>query len=498
MKQACLPINKIRCISGAGQQHGSILFSSKAESILQNLERESSLVSQLSPAAFSYKLSPNWQDSSTQTECVAIEDRVGGPDKLSELTGSKAHHRFTGSQIMKIRKESEDVYRDTSRISLVSSFLCSLFLGRIAPIDSADICGGNFWDIKEERYIDDILDLISGGNAEGLRHKLGPVCMDGSTKLGSVSVYHQLRHGFSPACQVIPFTGDNPATILALPLPDRNAMISLGTSTTMLLSTPHYVTSPAYHVFAHPTTKGHFMAMLCYKNGSLAREYIRDSINVKYGGDFEDWSKFNDLAVASKKSRPGEPLRLGFYYPQPEIIPQTSAGTWYFSINRNNAPTPIRANDWHSPDDDARAILESQALDIRMRSQSFFEPTITDPSDSRKQADRIYVVGGASRNTAVVQTLGEVLGGQDGVYRQLTGSSNACAIGAANKAAWATLRKPEQGFEEFVKDSWNEEECIQKVDKGYRNGVWEGYGEFLDGVRHAEDMITSSTGKLAT
>lgn len=502
MKDDDLPLDKIRGISGSGQQHGSIYWSSKADSIFESISDSKSLVDQFSPDAFSYELSPNWQDASTQAECDEIEASVDGPEELARITGSKAHHRFTGPQIMRLRKSAPEIYNKTSRISLVSSFLCSLFLGKIAPIDPSDICGGNFWDIKKETFVDKTLDCISGGNAAELRKKLGDVCMDGAAQLGSVSSYFQTKYGFAVDCQVMPFTGDNPATILALPLLERNAMISLGTSTTMLLSTPHYVTSPAYHMFAHPTTEGYHMAMLCYKNGSLAREYIRDSINQstqQNNSENDDWEPFNNLATkAGPPSRTHPHRKLGFYFPLPEIIPQTEAGTWRFLIDSAGSPKlcdPEKDHEdgkkWNLPTDDARAILDSQFLDIRMRSQAFFNPECHDAVDISKQPSRTYVVGGASKNPAIADVLSQVLGSEEGVFRQLTGSSNACALGGANKAAWAILRKQGQTFEQFFTERWDESQWVEKIRDGYEAGTWEEYGHMLGAVKAAEDMIVS-------
>lgn len=496
MRQNKLPLDKIRGISGSGQQHGSIYWSEDGDKLLGALSPNKSLVDQLNPKAFAHALSPNWQDASTQEECDQIEQSVGGPDRLAEITGSKAHHRFTGPQIMRVRKRQPEVYARTKSISLVSSFLCSLLLGRIAPIDPSDICGGNFWDIREERFDETLLNCISGGEAATLREKLGVVCMDGSTVLGSVAPYYQQKYGFSTGCRVVPFTGDNPATILALPLLERNAMISLGTSTTMLLSTPHYVPSPAYHLFAHPTTPGFHMAMLCYKNGSLAREYIRNAVNKTYGtSEAESWEEFNEVAIrTATPNRSQAQRKLGFYFPLPEIIPQTESGTWRFLVGPDNKPRPYIAQEeddqiWKVPEDDCRAILDSQFLDIRMRSQPFFSPEVSDANNLLKQASRIYVVGGASKNPAVIKVAEEVLGSEDGIYRQLEGSSNACALGGANKAAWAILKRTGQSFEDFVGEHWNEEEAIEKLGEGYQKGVWEEYGSLLGAVEEAENLI---------
>lgn len=94
-----LDFSKIRGISGAGMQHGTVFWSQDAENILSGLDAGKSLVEQLEPwskgerkGAFSHPFSPNWQDASTQSQCEAFDKRLGGPEKLAQNTGSKAHH----------------------------------------------------------------------------------------------------------------------------------------------------------------------------------------------------------------------------------------------------------------------------------------------------------------------------------------------------------------------------------------------------------------------
>lgn len=91
LKQKGTPFARIRGISGAGQQHGSVYWSSKGEQMLGNLKPAETLVGQLSEA-FAHPYSPNWQDASTQKECDAFDAALGSEEKLAEVTGSKAHH----------------------------------------------------------------------------------------------------------------------------------------------------------------------------------------------------------------------------------------------------------------------------------------------------------------------------------------------------------------------------------------------------------------------
>jgi xylulokinase len=81
-------------------------------------------------------------------------------------------------------------------VSLASSFLASLFLGKIAPIDISDVCGMNLWDIPNQEWSIKLLEIV-GGDAMDLMLKLGRVELNGGAHLGNIHSYFTLRYGFS-------------------------------------------------------------------------------------------------------------------------------------------------------------------------------------------------------------------------------------------------------------------------------------------------------------
>ncbi|KFY28335.1 hypothetical protein V493_02979 [Pseudogymnoascus sp. VKM F-4281 (FW-2241)] len=485
LREAGAPLDRIRGISGAGQQHGSVFWNKSGEETLSKLDAKNTLVEQLK-GGFSCETSPNWQDASTQNECDAFDKALGTEEELAKVTGSKAHHRFTGPQIMKFKKNNPDVYEKTTKISLVSSFLASVFLGSVAPIDISDVCGMNLWNIAEGAWDWRLLSLAGGSKEEGekLRRKLGDVRSDGGGSMGAISDYYVQRYGFSKECQIAPFTGDNPSTILSLPLRAGDAMVSLGTSTTFLMSTPHFVADPAVHFFNHPTTSGLYMFMLCYKNGGLAREKTRDSLAKPTDGNV--WSTFEKTVLETPplgKKTPQDPAKLGLYFPLPEIVPNVRAGTWRFSL-ANGALTES-AEGWKIPEDDARTIVESQVLSLRLRSKNL---VVSPDNVLPAQPKRIYLVGGGSLSPAIARVVGDVLGGAEGVYKLDVGG-NACALGGAYKAVWAVERKGVETFEDLIGARWNESEAVEKVDIGYRPDVWKAYDEVLPAFEEAEKQV---------
>ena len=345
----------------------------------------------------------------------------------------------------------------------------------------------NLWDIKAGTWNEKLMSLISGPEkTSDLKEKLGDVPEDGGGSFGVISDYFVQRYGFNASCSIAPFTGDNPATILALPLRPLDAIVSLGTSTTFLMSTPKYKPDPAVHFFNHPTTAGLYMFMLCYKNGGLARERIRDTVNKD--PSTTGWDEFDKIALTSPalgQLDDNHPMKMGLYFPRPEIVPNVRAGEWIYTYDPTTHTLTDTQHGWTRPHDDARAIIESQLLSLRLRSRALVEsPSPHLPPQPR----RIYLVGGGSRNKAIAQIAGEVLGGSEGVYR-LDFGENACALGAACKAVWAAERKEGQAFEDLIGERWHEDEFVEKIAEGYQQGVWERYGVAVEGFGAMERMV---------
>ncbi|KAK2865002.1 hypothetical protein FQN49_004010 [Arthroderma sp. PD_2] len=486
LKKQGLDFSLVRGISGAGQQHGSVYWNDSVEERLGSLDKEKSLEDQLQ-LALSHPHSPNWQDASTQKECDEFDAFLGDEEALAK--------RFTGPQILRFQRKYPDAYRKTSRISLVSSFLASVFLGRVAPFDISDVCGMNLWDISTNQWNERLLKLCAGElGPEELRKKLGDVPHDGGHELGKVSNYFVERYSFHPDCVITPSTGDNPATILALPLRPLDAMVSLGTSTTFLMSTPQYKPDPSTHFFNHPTTPGLYMFMLCYKNGGLAREQVRDAINQKSETKepSNPWSNFDKVLLETPpvgQKADSNPMKMGLFFPRPEIVPNLRDGEWHFNYKPSNGEDPTETDEgWNHPWDDARAIVESQFLSLRLRSKEL----VHSPSDGvPPQPRRIYLVGGGSRNAAIAKVAGEVLGGIEGVYKLDVGE-NACALGAAYKAVWALERSPGQTFEELIGQRWKEEEFVEKIADGYQPAIFEKYGQAVHGFEKMEKQVLKS------
>jgi xylulokinase len=183
-----------------------------------------------------------------------------------------------------------------------------------------------------------------------------------------------------------------------------NVVISLGTSDTFFAAMPGPKTDPDGfgHVFGNPA--GGFMSLICFRNGSLAREALRDQLGL-------DWSAFERPAIAATDDSAGKNLMLPFY--GPEITPRHDF----------TGPVLKGSPEFESAADPAlqvRALLEGQFLNMRLHSRWMGVDT-----------KLIRLTGGASRNDGIAQMVADVF--QAPVER--FDVSNSAALGAALVAA---------------------------------------------------------------
>lgn len=250
-------LSTVVAIGGSAQQHGSVYWSRSGIDTLHNLNPNKFLHMQLDDSAFVVNRTPIWMDGSTEQQCLEMEMAIGGRSEMVSITGSKCYARFTGPQIRKIYQQSSHAYEDTARISLVSSFLASIFIGNVAPIDYADASGMNLFDINRKCWSRECLNAC----APDLEERLGtPVPTN--TILGNLCDFFVQRFGMSPECKIASFTGDNPSVLSGMLISQDWLIISLGTSDTLMMNLEKPTMLEEGHVLCHPCNDHQFMGLL--------------------------------------------------------------------------------------------------------------------------------------------------------------------------------------------------------------------------------------------
>lgn len=418
MKRAGFDFAGVRALSGSGQQHGSVFWRTGASETLKHLDPDQNL-EQLLQDSFSVSDSPVWMDSSSRKQCSDLEAAAGGAERLAEITGSRGYERFTGNQIAKLRQTRPDQFMDTERISLVSSFAASLFLGGYAAIDYSDGSGMNLLDIRTRNWSQICLEAT----APHLDQLLGAP-LPSTSVLGSVSSYFVHRYGFSESCSVVSFTGDNPASLAGMRLQPGDIAVSLGTSDTVFLWIQNPRPALEGHVFCSPLDQEAFMALLCFKNGSLTRERVR---NECAGGS---WEGFSALLRDTPLGNNGN---IGFYFDTMEITPP-AVGVHRFDSDDSEVSS-------FRPQVEVRALVEGQFLSRRLHAERL--------GYSILPGTRVLATGGASSNKEILQVLSDVFNAP--VYT-IDLSDSAC-LGSAYRALHGLVADSGVSFLDVVKNA---------------------------------------------
>ncbi|HUR21826.1 MAG TPA: FGGY family carbohydrate kinase [Vicinamibacterales bacterium] len=368
-----LDLTRLCAISGSAQQHGSVYL--KADGTL------------------SRDVAPIWMDSSTRDECDEITAALGGPDVLARRTGSRAFQRFTGPQIRKFFETDPHGYAITSRIHLVSSYLASQLIASDAPLDPGDGSGMNLMDLATQDWWPDAVEAT----APGLLSRL-PRIVPSDSVIGVLAPVWQSRFGFPPS-RVVAWTGDNSSSLVGTGLVEGGSrVVSLGTSDTIcgLMLDPRVEGARGGHIFGAPT--GDFMGITVFKNGSLARERVRDAFGL-------DWAGFS---AALRSRPPGNRGALMFPWFDPEITPDVTVP----GIHRVDLDSDDQAGN-------VRAVVEGQMMAMANHSQWM-------GADIKV----IHATGGAAANRDVLQIMADVFDAE--VYQ--FGVGNSACLGAALRA----------------------------------------------------------------
>lgn len=224
--------------------------------------------------------------------------------------------------------------------------------------------------------------------------------------MGKASAYLVRRYGFSPETDVVIGTGDNPSSLAGLGLvgdTSRHA-VSLGTSDTYFgyLSKLGKSRTLEGHIFG--AADGGFMFLLCFKNGSLAREAVKHQYRLS-------WEDFSEILLTTP---PGNEGRIMLPYFLPEITPRVLAP----AVRRFGG---LKNDD---AEGNVRAVAEAQIMSMFLHSRGF-----------GGKAEVILVTAGGSENRGLLQVIADIFNGEVRAFEV----KDSAALGAAIRAARACL-----------------------------------------------------------
>eukprot|EP00182_Erythrolobus_australicus_P002673 CAMPEP_0185841786 /NCGR_PEP_ID=MMETSP1353-20130828/18075_1 /TAXON_ID=1077150 /ORGANISM="Erythrolobus australicus, Strain CCMP3124" /LENGTH=600 /DNA_ID=CAMNT_0028541275 /DNA_START=22 /DNA_END=1824 /DNA_ORIENTATION=+ len=442
-------------VSTSGQQHGAVYlshtFASALSAAAENSLGDSPLHEALRHAsALALEDAHVWLDASTSEECRAIEERIGGAQTLANLAGSRAYERYTGPQIARRLKYRSVEMEECDHIVLISAFISSLLIGKPAPVDVADGSGMLLMPINADPpqwsplLADAVLYAGGQGSAASIEEperlqavnafirKLGAPPVPSYTVLGNIAPMWTTRFGISRDCRVVAASGDNPNSVAGLLLRPGELAVSLGTSDTAFCLLPDDAGCEprvSAHVYRSPLTRCGYLPLVCYSNGSLARERVK--------GPEHSWA---DFEAAVGRTTPALNGFFAVFCFVPEIAPRVPAHSERepLVIDANTREVSsltalVKAQRPDAGDVDGswelmcRAVVEYRAIAVRLHTEQL---GLAKPS-------RIVLTGGGARSKSIAQVFADVF--QASVFCAETSSAsgdehNSAAIGAALRA----------------------------------------------------------------
>lgn len=389
-----LAMQRIAAIGGASQQHGTVYLNEHFELALHALSNGADVaLADRFRDTLARPTAPIWMDSSTTQECHELTTHFGS--RLQSDTGSPAIERFSAAQIRKFARHHPDLYLRTTHLHLVSSFLCSILCGTNAPIDRGDGAGMNLLNLKTDTWDAEIAEFA----ATGLLNKLPPLAPT-NRYAGHLAPYFG-RYGLRPGIPIALWSGDNPASLVGTGAwQSGRAVVSLGTSDTFFAALDTFKTDPNGHGHLFGNPAGGCMTLTCFKNGSLARDRVRQLLK-------QDWHFFDQTAF--ELTPPGNDCQLALPWFEAEITPPKHQPGLRANFDFPHA----------KPATCVRAVVEAQALAMRAHSRWIGDFKV------------LRVTGGAAKSVGICQTLADVFQ----AHVELVAVADSAALGGAKLAA---------------------------------------------------------------
>ena len=214
---------RVRGIGVSGQMHGATLLDDKQQV--------------LRPAIL-------WNDTRSFAECTELEAAV---PEAQAITGNLVMPGFTAPKLAWLRKHEPAEFRRVAHVLLPKDYLVWHLSGEIVS-EMSDAAGTAWLDVARRDWSDRML------HATGLTRAQMPRLLEGSQAAGSLRDALRQRWGIEQPVVVAAGAGDNAAAGVGVgAVNPGQALVSLGSSGVILVTTDRFAPNPAQavHAFCH-------------------------------------------------------------------------------------------------------------------------------------------------------------------------------------------------------------------------------------------------------
>ncbi len=366
-----------------------------------------------------------WNDTSTEMQCKTLIERLGGEQKVIELTGNNILAGYTVPKVLWLKENEPENYEELHTILLPHDYI-NFYLTGEKSVEAGDSSGTAFFDVRNRTWSNEVLRAVD--DERDLKECLAPI-IESHQPAGLVRRKVLEKLGFPAGSKVLVSSGGGDNMMAAIGTGNTKkgvVTVSLGTSGTIYAYSDFPVVDPQGEFAAFCDSTGGWMPLACTMNVTVATELVKRLFALNN----EELEDLVDRAPLGAGGLILVPYFVG------ERTPNVPSGTGvYFGINE------FTLRDEHL----ARSAMEGVTLGMRyglerMRSEGI---STTD----------IRLTGGGSKSAVWRQIAADVFNAPT-VTMEI---EEAASFGAAIQAMWCFAnesgekRKISELTDQFVK-----------------------------------------------
>ena len=252
LSEAGLSGEAVSAVGLTGQMHGLVMLD-KADQVLR-------------PAIL-------WNDQRTGAQCAEITEKVGGLDRLLQLTGNQVLPGFTAPKIVWVRENEPGVYERATHILLPKDYVRFCLTGEYAT-EVSDASGMSLLDVAHRRWSKEMLQALD------IPEAWLPTCTESDQVSGRISASAAQATGLKAGTPVVGGGGDQAAQAVGSGIVKAGVIsVTSGTSGVVFAHSEKYAFEPQgrLHAFCHAVPgQWHFMGVMLSAGGSF--RWLRDSV----------------------------------------------------------------------------------------------------------------------------------------------------------------------------------------------------------------------------
>lgn len=386
-------VDDVAALSISGQQHGMVALNASGAVI-----RDALLWNDTRSAAAA-------EDLIAELGEARGSGAAAGPEVWAEATGTVPVASLTVTKLRWLADAEPDNAAQVAAVALPHDWLTWMLMGGpeagldALVTDRSDASGTGYFDAVAGEYDREILNLALRRDAGAVRL---PRVLDSGERAG-VTVETQV----APAGIVLgPGCGDNAGAALGLEMVPGDVTVSIGTSGVVSAITSDPVRDSTGVVTGFADATGHYLPLAVTLNGAQVFDVVRRLLDVDHG-------VFDLLALAAEPGADGLTLVPFFQGERTPNLPDSTAsllGLTLANTTRENL---------------ARAAVEGVL--------SLLAEGLDAVAGQGVPVERLRIIGGAARSTAVQEFAPRVFG-RDVL---VPAPGEYVADGAARQAAWA-------------------------------------------------------------